>query len=39
MILKNLATIAAAEAFGNIWHTRATTIAHATPPKNPITLE
>jgi hypothetical protein len=39
IIKKNLETKVDAVAFGYNWHTRATNIAHATPPRNPITLE
>ena len=37
--MKNLLTIAPATALGYSWHIRATSIAQATPPKKPLTLE
>jgi hypothetical protein len=36
---KNLEIMVAAQALGYNWHTLATNMAHATPPKNPIMLE
>jgi hypothetical protein len=38
-MMKNRLTMAPAIALGYSWHTRATNIDHATPPKKPFTLE
>lgn len=38
-MMKNRLTIAPATALGYNWHIRATSIAHATPPRKPFTLE
>ena len=38
-IIKKRLTIAPEEALGYNWHIRATNIAQATPPRNPLTFE